>query len=139
MTAVVAALRARPGGWRPPSMSAVTYATAQFLRVLPRARIGRALGRLADRRWSPPVERAVVGLYSHMYDVSLDECAHKGPWPAFDAFFTRRLRDGVREMPRDTRCVVSPADGRIESMGPVDAGRDVRREGPALPRRRARG
>jgi phosphatidylserine decarboxylase len=100
-------------------MSAVTYATAQFLRVLPRARIGRALGRLADRRWSPPVERAVVGLYSHMYDVSLDECAHKGPWPSFDAFFTRRLRDGVREMPRDTRCVVSPADGRVESMGPV--------------------
>ena len=29
-------------------MSAVTYATAQILRVLPRARIGRAIGRLAD-------------------------------------------------------------------------------------------
>jgi phosphatidylserine decarboxylase len=100
-------------------MSAVTYATAQFLRVLPRARIGRALGRLADRRWSPQLGRAVVGLYSHMYDVSLDECAHKGPWPSFDAFFTRRLRDGVRDMPRDARCVLSPADGRVESMGRV--------------------
>ena len=50
-------------------MSAVTYATAQILRVLPRARIGRAIGRLADHRWSPPVGRAVVGLYSRVYDV----------------------------------------------------------------------
>jgi len=53
-------------------MSAVTYATAQLLRVLPRAQIGRACGRLADRRWPSPVGRAVVGLYSHMYGVSLD-------------------------------------------------------------------
>jgi len=103
-------------------MSAATYATAQFLRVLPRARIGRALGRLADRRWPLPVGRAVVGLYSHLYDVSLDECAHRGPWPSFDAFFTRKLRDGAREVARDPGVVVSPADGRIESMGRI--GRD---------------
>lgn len=100
-------------------MSAVTYATAQFLRVLPRARIGRALGRLADHSWSPPVGRAVVGLYSHMYDVRLDECVHRGPWSSFDAFFTRRLRDGARQVSRDPRNVLSPADGRVESMGRV--------------------
>jgi phosphatidylserine decarboxylase len=101
-------------------MSAVTYATAQLLRVLPRARIGQALGRLADHRWSPPLGRAVVGLYSRMYDVELGECAEQGGWASFDAFFTRRLRDGVREVHPDAQTVVSPADGRIESMGRVD-------------------
>src|ERR1022692_4657310 len=106
-------------GGRTPSMSAVTYATAQFLRVLPRARIGRALGRLADHRWSPPLGRAVIGLYSHMYDVSLEECENRGPWPSFDAFFTRRLREGSRRLPKDLRNVLSPADGRVESMGRV--------------------
>jgi len=116
----VSAAHRSPRGGRTPSMSAATYATAQFLRVLPRARIGRALGRLADRRWSPPVGRAIVGLYSHMYDVSLDECAHRGPWSSFDAFFTRELRDGAREVARDPRCVLSPADGRVESMGGVE-------------------
>jgi phosphatidylserine decarboxylase len=100
-------------------MSAVTYATAQLLRVLPRERIGRAIGTLADRRWSAPVGRAVVGLYSHMYGVSLEECDDRGPWTSFDAFFTRRLRDGARPVHRDARCVLSPADGRIESMGRV--------------------
>ncbi|MGH7298535.1 MAG: phosphatidylserine decarboxylase, partial [Polyangiaceae bacterium] len=97
-------------------MSAVTYATAQILRVLPRARIGRAIGRLADRRWSAPVGRAVVGLYSRVYDVELGDCVENGGWSSFDAFFTRRLRDGARAVDPDPRAVTSPADGRIESM-----------------------
>jgi phosphatidylserine decarboxylase len=103
-------------------MSAVTYATAQFLRVLPRARIGRALGRLADHRWSPPLGRAVVGLYSRVYDVQLDECVQNGGWSSFDAFFTRRLRQGSRTVDPQPRVVTSPADGRIESMGAIDEG-----------------
>jgi phosphatidylserine decarboxylase len=103
-------------------MSAVTYATAQILRVLPRARIGKAIGRLADHRWSPPVGRAVVGLYSRVYAVELGECVQNGGWSSFDAFFTRRLRDGVRQIDPDPRAVLSPADGRIESMGSIDEG-----------------
>jgi phosphatidylserine decarboxylase len=101
-------------------MSAVTYATAQFLRVLPRARIGQALGRLADHRWSKPLGAAVVSVYSRVYDVQLDECVDSGGWSSFDAFFTRRLRDGAREVDTDPRVITSPADGRIESMGPID-------------------
>ena len=103
-------------------MSAVTYATAQILRVLPRARIGRAIGRLAEHRWSPPLGRAVVGLYSRVYAVELGECVENGGWSSFDAFFTRRLRDGVRRVDPDPRAVLSPADGRIESMGSIDEG-----------------
>jgi phosphatidylserine decarboxylase len=101
-------------------MSAVTYATAQVLRALPRARIGRAIGRLADRRWSPPVGRAVVGLYSRLYGVELDECLQQGGWASFDAFFTRRLRG--REVNRDPRAVAGPADGRVEAIGRIDEG-----------------
>jgi phosphatidylserine decarboxylase len=103
-------------------MSAVTYATAQILRVLPRARISRAIGRLADRRWSRSVGRAVVGLYSRVYAVELSECDQNGGWASFDAFFTRQLREGARRVDPDPRAVVSPADGRIESMGTIDEG-----------------
>jgi phosphatidylserine decarboxylase len=102
-------------------MSAVTYATAQILRVLPRARIGRAIGRLADRRWSAPVGRAVVGLYTRMYAVSLDDCHQNGGWASFDAFFTRELREGARAVDPDPTAIVSPADGSVESRGPIDA------------------
>lgn len=103
-------------------MSPITYATAQIVRALPRERIGKAIGRLAARSWSPPVGRAVVSLYARLYDVRLDECAADGGWASFDEFFTRRLRDGVRTLDRDPGAVLSPADGRIESIGPIDDG-----------------
>lgn len=106
-------------------MSAVTYATAQLLRVLPRQRIGQAIGRLADSPWPAPVGRAIVGLYSRVYDIALDEYVESradGGWPSFDAFFTRRLRDGARVIDRDSRAVLSPADGRIESMARIEEG-----------------
>jgi phosphatidylserine decarboxylase len=103
-------------------MRAITYATAQILRALPRERVSRAAGWLADRAWSRPVGRAVVGVYSRAYDVSLDECEEQGGWTSFDHFFTRALRDGARPVDKDPRVTVSPADGRVESMGPVDDG-----------------
>jgi phosphatidylserine decarboxylase len=101
-------------------MSAVTYATARILRALPRERIGRAIGKLADRPWSPKVGRAVIGVYSHVYGVRLDECEERGDWASFDAFFTRRLRAGARPVDRDPHTVLSPADGRLECAAAVD-------------------
>ena len=81
-------------------MRAITYATAQILRVLPRAGVSRAAGWLADHAWSPPLGKAVVGAYSRAYQVSLDECAEQDGWTSFDHFFTRALRDGARPVDR---------------------------------------
>jgi phosphatidylserine decarboxylase len=100
-------------------MTAITYATAQILRVLPRTRITRVMGRLADYAWPEPIGKAVVGLYCRAYNVELDECAKVSGFTSFDEFFTRELREGARKMPDDVRVAVSPADGRIDSIGPV--------------------
>jgi phosphatidylserine decarboxylase len=100
-------------------MTAITYATAQILRVLPRTRITRVMGRLADYAWPEPIGKAVVGLYCKAYNVELDECAKVSGFTSFDEFFTRELREGARKMPDDVRIAVSPADGRIDSIGPV--------------------
>lgn len=109
-------------------MTAITYATAQILRVLPRTRITRVMGRLADYAWPQPIGKAVVGLYCRAYDVELDECAKTAGFTSFDEFFTRELREGARTMPADPRIVVSPADGRIDSIGKID-GRKFRVKG----------
>jgi phosphatidylserine decarboxylase len=101
-------------------MSAVTFATAQVLRVLPRASIGKAIGRVAELPWSNSVGRAVVGLYSRAYHVKLDECADQS-WSSFDAFFTRRLREGARSIDHDRHTITSPADGRVMSIGRIDS------------------
>ncbi len=102
-------------------MSAVTFVAAQILRMLPRARISHAVGRLADQPLAAPVERAVVGLYSRVYAVVLDDCEERSGWTSFDAFFTRRLREGARSIDPDPKTVLSPADGRVESMGRIDS------------------
>jgi phosphatidylserine decarboxylase len=107
-------------------MTAITYATAQILRVLPRTRITRAMGRLADYAWPEPIGKAVVGLYCRAYNVELDECAKASGFTSFDEFFTRALRQDARKMPDDVRVAVSPADGRIDSIGPIGVG-DARR------------
>jgi phosphatidylserine decarboxylase len=103
-------------------MSALTYAAARLLHVLPRRGISRAAGRLAEHRWSPPVERAVVGIYSRVYDVRFDDCQRERGWESFDEFFTRPLRDGARPVDPEPEAIVSPADGRLESMGTIAAG-----------------
>src|SRR4029077_11150964 len=100
-------------------MSALTYAAAQILRVLPRQKISRAMGKLADHRWSAPVERAVVRIYSRVYDVDFGECVQRNGYANFDEFFTRELRPGARPIDQAREAIVSPADGRIDSMGPV--------------------
>jgi len=101
-------------------MSALTYATARLLRVLPRERLTRLAGALADHQWSRPLGRAVVGIYGRAYRVSLDECVEQDGWASFDAFFTRALRDGARPVDADPRVIVSPADGRVDSLGDID-------------------
>jgi len=107
-------------------MTAITYATAQILRVLPRTRITRAMGRLADYAWPEPVGKAVVNLYCRAYDVEMDECAKSEGFASFDEFFTRALKHDARKMSDDPRIAVSPADGRVDSMGPVGDSRSRR-------------
>lgn len=102
-------------------MSAATFAAAQILRVLPRTRITRAVGRLCEARLSPALSTAVVSVYAKAYKVALDEAiAPNGAYESFDAFFTRRLREGARPLPEDERSFISPADGKIADIGLID-------------------
>lgn len=104
-------------------MTAATYAAAQLLRVLPRERITRAVGRLCDARLHPRLAEVVVDLYVRAYRVDLaDALDEPGPYESFDAFFTRKLREGARPAPADASVIVSPADGRLEDAGPVWSG-----------------
>lgn len=102
-------------------MTAATYAFAQLLRVLPRTRITRAVGKLVDLELPPIVSRAAVGAYARAYRVDLGEAEPiTGPYRSFDAFFTRRLRDGARHLEAPSGALISPSDGRLDNHGPVE-------------------
>ncbi len=111
-------------------MSASTFAAAQLIRALPRVRISRAVGRLCDQPLPGVVSRAVQRAYCTAYDINMEEAApESGPYTSFDAFFTRRLRDGARPISADG--VVSPADGKLSCHGPIDPGSRIFVKGQA--------
>ena len=102
-------------------VSVVTYAAAQLLRVLPRVRISRAVGKLCDRKLPPGVSRAIAGAYCRAYRVDMaDVEPTNGAYSSFDAFFTRALRTGARDISPDP--IVSPADGLLSAIGPIREG-----------------
>lgn len=99
-------------------------AAAQLMHLLPRGRITRALGRFTEARIPTPVLKPVLALYSRAYDVALDEAVvPAGGFRSFNEFFTRQLRAGIHRIDPDPTTVVSPADGRLDDAGAVDAGR----------------
>jgi phosphatidylserine decarboxylase len=102
-------------------MSVASFAAVQILRALPRTRVSRAVGRLCETTLPAGVSRAVVSLYVRAYRVDLDECeSPEGAYPSFDKFFTRQLKPGQRAICPNSGEIASPADGRIEAIGPID-------------------
>lgn len=96
---------------------------ADSLRFLPRKRLSRALGRVADLRGPQPWVDGAVRTFSRAFGVDLSEAVvPQGGFETFDDFFTRRLRPGVRPVDPDPTAIVSPADGRLEDLGEIGAG-----------------
>lgn len=96
---------------------------AAVLKVLPRKRLSRQLGRLADLSVPAPVLDRFVGAYRQAYDIDLSDYElPEGGYASFDAFFTRRLLAGKRPLDADLDALLSPADGRLEDLGTIESG-----------------
>jgi phosphatidylserine decarboxylase len=103
-------------------MTTASRVAAELLRVLPRKRISSAMGRLADVTGPTPLVHAAIRTFVRAYDVNLDEAiVPPEGFDSFDDFFTRELKPGARTIDPRADVVVSPADGRLEDLGPVEA------------------
>lgn len=61
-------------------------------------------------------------------DISEADSADLADYPSFNAFFTRRLRDGLRPLAEGNN-VVSPVDGAVSQLGPISDGRIIQAKG----------
>lgn len=110
--------------------SLATRVAAETLRLLPRKRISRGLGMLASRPASASALRQAIDLYVRAYGVDLTEAqVPEGGFETFDDFFTRALVPGARPVEGDEDTMVSPADGRVEGVGPIERGATIRVKG----------
>lgn len=82
----------------------------------------RALGRLSDLELPAWALVPLVRAYSRLYGVRLDEAAGApDTYATFNAFFTRRLKAGLRPVDASPGSVVSPSDSRLSVIGRVPA------------------
>lgn len=88
--------------------------------AMPTRAASRAWGSLAQRRVPESLRSPLFHFYGWLYGVNYTEMQAEDvrSFESVQAFFTRRLRDGVR--PVATRGLASPVDGRVMSCGPVD-------------------
>jgi len=65
------------------------------------------------------------------YKVNVAEAAQTdlSIYPSFNAFFTRELKSGARPIAAGEHTVISPVDGVISQLGPIDSGQIVQAKG----------
>jgi phosphatidylserine decarboxylase len=101
-----------------------------FQHVVPQHLLSRLAGRLADCT-NPWVKNRFISWFAKKYRINMTEALVEEPtaYPSFNAFFTRELKPGIREIDQDAAAIVSPADGAISQMGAIEHGRIFQAKG----------
>lgn len=97
---------------------------------MPRVALSRLLGLLERCPVPRPLRGALYGRYCARFGVRMEESATPlEEFRSFNAFFTRRLRDGLRPIDADPRALTSPVDARIAAFGAIERGRLLQAKG----------
>jgi phosphatidylserine decarboxylase len=88
--------------------------------VLPHHLISRCVLRLTRVRFRP-VKNLVTRIFVNSFRPDLSDAVQPDPlaYPDFNAFFTRALRADARPLAGDAATVVSPVDGTVSQLGPI--------------------
>ncbi len=113
-----------------PAPGALQSLTFQMLHFLPRNALSRAVGRLSDT-WLPRSLRPTAyQIFADLSGAKLEEAELPlEEYPSVNAFFTRRLRPGLRPIDDTPRGLVSPADGVVSAMGRIEDGKMMQIKG----------
>lgn len=109
----------RAAPWRSRVAAAVIHASPDYAATL----ASMAMGAAARLRLPPKVGRMAIDAYVKMFGVNLrdvDPLALEDGFDSFDEFFTRPLRHGARSIDRSARTIVSPCDGELVDVVPIE-------------------
>jgi phosphatidylserine decarboxylase len=79
----------------------------------------------------PVCKNLLIKAFIRHYGVEMSEAAQPDPetYVCFNAFFTRKLKQNARPVPKDPAAVISPIDGIVSQLGRMTAGRIVQAKG----------
>ena len=97
--------------------------------VLPQHALSRLAGRIAASE-APWLRDALIRRFARAYGVDLSEAARGiGEFRSFNDFFTRELKPGARPLADSAQFILSPADGAVSQLGPINGGRIIQAKG----------
>lgn len=104
------------------TLKARSFLTLQ--RLLPKHLLTALVRLLANIRIQP-VKDFLIRAFVRAYNVNLEEIAQPVPqgFADFNAFFTRELAEGAREIDAAAGSVISPVDGITSAAGNIEKGR----------------
>lgn len=96
--------------------------------LMPKQVMTRLAGALASRSLGA-ITHAAIARFIRRYNVRMEEALQSDPtqYATFNDFFTRALKPGVR--PLAEQGWVSPVDGSISQLGPIERGQIVQAKG----------
>ncbi|KAK9884454.1 hypothetical protein WA026_007297 [Henosepilachna vigintioctopunctata] len=89
--------------------------------MLPLRTVSRCWGWIADIKLPEVFRPYVYGLYINMFQVNLSEAYNDDlkSYPSLADFFSRAIKEDVRVIDKHS-CLVSPCDGTVLNLGPVN-------------------
>ena len=104
------------------------------MRTPARAALSRVVGWIADRRVPSPLRAPIYRSYARFTGADLSEvldplAAHR----TFTEFFVRRLREGARPVDPGADAIVSPCDGKLVGLSPIERGTLLQAKGRTYP------
>lgn len=101
-----------------------------FQHLVPQHLLSRLIGRLAECK-TPWVKNFFIRQFAKKYAINMQEALVEEPtaYENFNAFFTRELKPEARSIDQSEDTIVSPADGAISQLGPIEHGRIFQAKG----------
>lgn len=98
--------------------------------LLPQHLLSRLAGHLAECR-IPWIKNPFINWFRKRYNVDMSQALEPNPeaYEHFNAFFTRALKPDARPLDTKPGAILSPADGAISQLGPIEHGRIFQAKG----------
>jgi phosphatidylserine decarboxylase len=111
-----------------PTLRDRLFVAMQYL--IPQHFLSRLAYRLTRSR-SPAVKNALINSFMRGFSPDMSDATKRDPlaYESFNEFFTRALRPGARPIDPNDSVLVSPVDGAISQMGPLDGSQIVQAKG----------
>jgi phosphatidylserine decarboxylase len=101
-----------------------------FQYAVPQHLLSHLVGWFAETRidW---IKNLFISKFIKQFNVNMDEAERQTPeaFENFNDFFTRELKSGMRPIDTQSNSIVSPADGAISQLGPIENGRVLQAKG----------